>query len=79
MIDRSSYYLSDEAMAVFRDYLSLHRTDSDFANARTVRNALEAARLRHAFRLASEPDRPWSMDDLMRLERSDVLADLDGR
>jgi probable Rubsico expression protein CbbX len=79
MIDRSSYYLSDEAMAVFRDYLSLHRTDSDFANARTVRNALEAARLRHAFRLASEPDRPWSMDDLMRLERSDLLADLDGR
>jgi probable Rubsico expression protein CbbX len=77
MLDRSSYYLSDEAMAAFRDYLSLHRTESHFANARSVRNALEAARLRHAFRLASEPDRLWNMDELMRLEPSDVLADPD--
>jgi hypothetical protein len=34
--------------------------------------------LRHAHRLSSEPDRRWSMDDLMRLEPSDVLASLDG-
>lgn len=74
MLDRSSYYLSDDAMAAFRDYLSMHRTQSHFANARSVRNALEAARLRHAHRLASEPGRPWMMDDLMRLEPSDVLA-----
>ena len=74
MLDRSSYYLSADAMAAFRDYLSVHRTQSHFANARSVRNALEAARLRHAFRLASEPDRAWTMDDLMRLEPSDVLA-----
>ena len=38
-----------------------------FANARSVRNALENARLRHAHRLAAEPDRQWSKDDLMRL------------
>jgi hypothetical protein len=69
--------LSDDAMVAFSDYLSVHRTQSHFANARSVRNALEAARLRHAFRLASEPDRPWSMDDLMRLEPPDVLADPD--
>jgi probable Rubsico expression protein CbbX len=75
MLDKSSYYLSHDAMVAFSDYLSVHRTQSHFANARSVRNALEAARLRHAFRLASEPDRPWSMDDLMRLEPSDVLAD----
>jgi hypothetical protein len=39
-----------------------------------VRNELERARLRHAPRLASEPDRRWSRDDLMRLEPTDILT-----
>jgi hypothetical protein len=47
---------------------------AQFANARSVRNALENARLRHACRLAAEPDRPWTMDDLMRLEPPDIAA-----
>jgi hypothetical protein len=43
-----------------------------FANARSVRNELERARLRHAHRLASDLDRNWTRDDLMRLEPPDV-------
>jgi probable Rubsico expression protein CbbX len=73
MLDKSSYYLSAEAVAAFRDYLSQQMTQPQFANARSVRNALEGARLRHAHRLAAEPERPWSRDDLMRLEPPDVL------
>jgi probable Rubsico expression protein CbbX len=73
MLDKTSYYFSDEATAAFRDYLSGQMTQSRFANARSVRNALEGARLRHAYRLAADPERPWSKDDLMRLEPSDVL------
>ena len=73
MLGRSSYYLSEEATAVFRDYLAVQRNQPDFANARSVRNALEFARLRHAYRLTAEPDRPWGKDDLMRLEPPDVL------
>jgi probable Rubsico expression protein CbbX len=73
MLDKSSYYLSPAAMAAFRDYLSQQMTQPQFANARSVRNALESARLRHAHRLAAEPERPWSRDDLMRLEPLDVL------
>ncbi|HEX3960689.1 MAG TPA: AAA family ATPase [Trebonia sp.] len=73
MLDKSSYYLSAEAMAAFRDYLSQQMTQPQFANARSVRNALEGARLRHAHRLAAEPQRPWTKDDLMRLEPPDVL------
>jgi probable Rubsico expression protein CbbX len=73
MLGRSSYYLSEEATAAFRDYLSVQRKQPDWANARSVRNALEFARLRHAYRLTAEPDRPWAKDDLMRLEPSDVL------
>ena len=72
MIARSSYYLSEEAEAAFRDYLAVRRTQPRFGNARTVRNDLENARLRHAFRLAADPERHWSKDDLMRLEPSDI-------
>jgi probable Rubsico expression protein CbbX len=73
MITRSSYYLSEDAESAFRDYLSVRRTQPRFGNARTVRNDLENARLRHAFRLATDPERRWSKDDLMRLEPSDIL------
>jgi hypothetical protein len=51
-------------------------SEATFANARSVRNALENARLRHAYRLAAEPERPWTKDDLMRLEPPDILPDL---
>jgi probable Rubsico expression protein CbbX len=73
MLDRSSYYLSDDAKEVFRDHLSVRMRQPRFANARSVRNDLESARLRHAYRLAADPEREWSKDDLMRLEPSDIL------
>jgi probable Rubsico expression protein CbbX len=71
MLDQSSYYLSDSAKTAFRDYLCGERHDPRFANARSVRNELERARLRHAYRLAADPERDRSRDDLMRLEAAD--------
>jgi probable Rubsico expression protein CbbX len=73
MLDRSSYYLSVEAVEAFRGYLAVQMRQPRFANARSVRNELEGARLRHAYRLAAEPERHWAKDDLMRLEPPDVL------
>jgi probable Rubsico expression protein CbbX len=78
MLDRSSYYLSVEAETAFRDYLRLRMTQPRFANARSVRNQLESARLRHAHRLAADPGRHLTKDDLMRLEPSDILLTRDG-
>jgi len=78
MLDRSSYYLSAEAETAFRDYLRLRMTQPRFGNARSVRNQLEGARLRHAHRLAADPGRHLSKDDLMRLEPSDILLSRDG-
>ena len=43
-----------------------------FANARSVRNELERARLRHAHRLVSDPELSRTMDDLMRIEPADI-------
>jgi probable Rubsico expression protein CbbX len=74
MLDQSSYYLSDDAEEAFREYLTVRMGQPRFANARSVRNELERARLRHAHRLASEPHLDRSRDDLMRLESADILT-----
>jgi probable Rubsico expression protein CbbX len=75
MLAGASYYLSDQAEAAFREYLTVRMRQPQFANARTVRNELERARLRHAHRLACDPELTRNMDDLMRLEPADVRAE----
>jgi probable Rubsico expression protein CbbX len=74
MMKQSGYYLSDDAASAFHRYLELHRRDPRFANGRTVRNALEAARFKHAARLTADPDREWTRDDLMRIDADDLVA-----
>jgi AAA lid domain-containing protein len=73
MLDQSRYYLSEDAEEAFRQYLSSQMDQPLFANARSVRNELERARLRHAHRLASDLHRNWTRDDLIRLEPADIL------
>jgi probable Rubsico expression protein CbbX len=73
MLDGQRYRLSAEAEPVFRDYLGLRMTQPRFANARSVRNALERARLRQANRLMAATG-PVTRDDLMRLDPEDFLA-----
>jgi probable Rubsico expression protein CbbX len=73
MLDRSSYHLSAAAAEAFRQNLQSQMAEPDFANARSVRNELDRARLRHAYRLAAQPHRGWSREDLMRLEPADML------
>ena len=72
MLEQSRYYLSSAAEAAFREYLVHRMSQPRFANARSVRNELERARLRHAHRLAARPDHPYNRDDLMRLEPPDI-------
>jgi hypothetical protein len=76
MLDRSSYYLSDAAAAAFREYLSEQMRQPRFSNARSVRNELERAWLRQAYRLAADPEQDRTKDDLMRLEPADILIGL---
>jgi probable Rubsico expression protein CbbX len=75
MLERTSYYLAPESEAVLRAEVSRMMHEPHFANARTVRNELELARLRHAHRIASDRHRQWTRDDLMRLDPSDLMAD----
>jgi probable Rubsico expression protein CbbX len=75
MMGDASYYLSPAAEQCLTTNLARHMADSSFANARSVRNELDRARLRHAHRLAAEPDRRWNRDDLMRIEPPDLVDD----
>ncbi|MFZ0088596.1 MAG: AAA family ATPase [Solirubrobacteraceae bacterium] len=79
LLGASGYFLSDDAAAAFRGYLEHERGQPKFANGRTVRNLLEAARFRHANRLVSQPERAWDRDDLMRIDVADLLIEGTGR
>ncbi len=51
MLERIGYRFDAEAEQAFARYLERRRLQPHFANARSVRNALDRARLRHASRL----------------------------
>ena len=74
MLEGARYYLSEDARRAFSEYLTHRMEQPRFANARSVRNELERARLRHAHRLASDLHRHWTRDDLMRIEPEDIFA-----
>jgi probable Rubsico expression protein CbbX len=73
MLDRMNYAFDADARAAFARYLGLRRQQPHFANARSVRNALDRVRLRHATRLFDAGGTP-SRDALTTLEAADILA-----
>jgi probable Rubsico expression protein CbbX len=75
MLDSESYTLSPDAEEAFRGYLDRRLQRPRFAHGRSVRNAIERARLRHANRiydLARQGEEP-TRDDLVRIEAQDIL------
>jgi probable Rubsico expression protein CbbX len=74
MLERMEYRLSPEADAAFREYIELRKARPHFANARSVRNALDRARLRQASRLLSRSGRSVTRHDLITLEAADIKA-----
>ncbi|WP_276940659.1 CbbX protein [Ferrimicrobium acidiphilum] len=74
MLAAWQYQFSDEAQEVFARYLELRMTQPNFANARSVRNALDRTRLRQANRLFERRDRSVTKTDLMTIEPEDILA-----
>ena len=74
MLAEQNHHFSDEAADAFERYLGLRLAQPHFANARSVRNALDRARLRQASRLFSQPEREWTVDELTTLESPDILG-----
>jgi probable Rubsico expression protein CbbX len=71
MLRHDMYRLDVEAALAFDEYLELRMRRPRFANARSVRNALERIRLRQANRLVAAGV-ALSRDDLMTLTAADV-------
>jgi len=74
MLDRLNYKLSPAAKAALIDYVPARKAQPLFANARSIRNALDRARLRQAIRLFEQADGPVTIDQLSTLEPEDIRA-----
>lgn len=74
MLAQQHYRYGEGAREVFLAYLERRRQQPHFANARSVRNALERARLRQASRLFADRERVLTEADLTTLEGADIRA-----
>jgi probable Rubsico expression protein CbbX len=75
MAEQQRYRLSDEAERTFTDYLKLRVGQPQFANGRSIRNALDRARMRQAIRLyaGGRDGSRLTKKDLVTIEAEDVL------
>ncbi|HEU4792631.1 MAG TPA: CbbX protein [Nitrolancea sp.] len=72
MMAKQHYRFSADGRAAFREYMDRRMQLPRFANARSVRNAIDRARLRQANRLW-ETSRPLTKGDLITIEAEDIL------
>ncbi|PQM57086.1 MAG: CbbX protein [Rhodobacteraceae bacterium] len=72
MLDQLNYSFTKSAEQAFLEYIDLRKAQAHFANARSIRNALDRARLRHANRLFKENKGPVGVQKLSTLEEYDI-------
>ncbi len=73
MASESEYKLTDGAREALKEYIARRRQQPNFANARSLRNAFDRARLRQALRLV-QWEGAVGVNDLVTLEESDIRA-----
>jgi probable Rubsico expression protein CbbX len=74
LLAAQNYRLDEEASGMMADYIERRRSQPHFANARSIRNALDRARLRQANRLFSTATGPVTADDLSTIRAEDIAA-----
>jgi probable Rubsico expression protein CbbX len=74
MLAQQHYRFGPGAQDAFEEYLDRRLQQPHFANARSVRNALDRARLRQASRLFADRDKVLSADELVTIEAADIRA-----
>ncbi|MCF8133558.1 MAG: CbbX protein [Synechococcus sp. Tobar2m-G35] len=74
ILARENYRFSDEARLVFADYIRRRMRLPFFANARSIRNAIDRARMRQANRLFNGMGSALTRLDLMTIEAEDITA-----
>ena len=72
MVDRQGYEMSEDADRALREYIEGRVQRPRFAHGRSIRNAIERARLRQATRLF-DSHRKLTKRDLVTIEPDDIL------
>jgi probable Rubsico expression protein CbbX len=74
MLAAQNYQMDDNALTAMREYIALRRGQPHFANARSIRNALDRARLRQASRLLESDAGPLDAVALSAIDEADIRA-----
>ena len=72
MLAQQNYHLDDEAVETMKRYIERRRKQPHFANARSIRNALDRARLRQANRVFTSAKGPVSAEELSTIRAIDI-------
>ena len=73
MLDEQQYQLTPEAEIALGQYIQLRKEKPLFANARSIKNALDRARMRQANRIFDSRGQVLTKKDLVNLEAEDIL------
>ncbi|CCF18392.1 putative CbbX-like protein, containing AAA-ATPase domain [Pseudorhizobium banfieldiae] len=74
MLAKQNYVLDDAAKVAMGEYIGARRTQPHFANARSIRNALDRARLRQANRIFESAEGPVTAEVLSTIRSEDIRA-----
>ena len=73
MVEEQQYRLTVESCSVLLDYIKIRKEYPHFANARSVRNAIDRARMRQANRMFNAGNRVLTKADLVTIQPEDIL------
>ncbi|MEQ1711606.1 MAG: CbbX protein [Hyphomicrobium sp.] len=74
MLGQQNYLFDPEAKLAMAEYVTRRREQPHFANARSIRNALDRARLRQANRLFERSTGPLDATELSTIRAEDIRA-----
>jgi len=73
MLEEQQYKFAQEADLVLLDYAEKRMMQPHFANARSIRNAIDRARMRQANRIFSSKNKVLTKADLVTINSEDIL------
>ena len=72
ILEEQQYRMTDDAEAALLEYVQIRSTMPLFANARTVSNAIDTARMRHANRMFNSGGAILTKSDLVTIQGEDI-------
>ena len=73
MLEEQQYQLTPDAEQALIRYITIRKDRPLFANARSVKNALDRARMRQANRIFDSRGQVLTKKDLVNIEAQDIL------